>query len=48
MRQLRLVNAKVIGFIYTNADSQKKKYYKGYGKGYSKYYSKYYRKEYRA
>ena len=48
MRQLRLVNAKVIGFIYTNADSQTKKYYKGYGKGYSKYYSKYYRKEYRA
>lgn len=48
MRQLKLVNAKVIGFIYTNADSQKKKYYKGYGKGYSKYYSKYYRKEYRA
>ncbi|MBR4493492.1 MAG: CpsD/CapB family tyrosine-protein kinase [Clostridiales bacterium] len=48
MRQLRLVNAKVIGFIYTNADSQKKKYYKGYGKGYSKYYSKYYQKEYRA
>ena len=48
MRQLRLVNAKVIGFIYTNADSQKKKYYKGYCKGYSKYYSKYYRKEYRA
>ena len=48
MRQLRLVNAKIIGFIYTNADSQKKKYYKGYGKGYSKYYSKYYRKEYRA
>ena len=48
MRQLRLVNAKVIGFIYTNADTAKKKYYKGYGKGYSKYYSKYYRKEYRA
>ena len=48
MRQLRLVNAKVIGFIYINADSQKKKYYKGYGKGYSKYYSKYYQKEYRA
>ena len=48
MRQLRLVNAKVIGFIYTNADGYKKKYYKGYGRGYSKYYSKYYRKEYRA
>lgn len=45
MRQLRLVNAKVIGFIYTNADVYKKKYYRGYGKG---YYSKYYRKEYRA
>jgi len=43
MRQLRLVNAKVIGFIYTNADSQKKAYYKGYGKGYSKYYQKEYR-----
>lgn len=48
MRQLRQVNAKVIGFIYTNADGYKKKYYKGYGKGYSKYYSKYYRKEYRS
>ena len=40
MRQLRLVNAKVIGFIYTNAENYKKKYYKGY--------SKYYKKEYRA
>ena len=40
MRQLRLVNAKVIGFIYTNAENYKKKYYKGY--------SKYYKKEYKA
>ena len=41
MRQLRQVNAKIIGFIYTNADVTK-------SKSYSRYYSKYYKKEYRA
>ena len=41
MRQLRQVSAKIIGFIYTNADVTK-------SKSYSRYYSKYYKKEYKA
>ena len=42
MRQLEMVNARVLGFVYRDADASDKKYSRRYSKKYYKYYHKYY------
>lgn len=42
MRQLDMVNARVLGFAYRDADGSEKQYGRRYGKKYSKYYNRYY------
>lgn len=42
MRQLDMVNARVLGFVYRDVDGTDKKYGLRYGKKYSKYYHRYY------
>lgn len=42
MRQLEMVNARVLGFVYRDADGPDKKYSRRYRKKYYKYYHKYY------
>lgn len=42
MRQLDMVNARVLGFVYRDADGPDKKYSRRYSKKYYKYYHKYY------
>ena len=44
MRQLEMVNVRVLGFVYRNTDAVSKRYGKNYGKYYGKRYYKYYRK----
>lgn len=46
MRQLDMVNVRVLGFVYRNTDAVSKRYGKNYGKYYGKRYYKYYRKYY--
>lgn len=42
MRQLDMVNARVLGFVYRNSDGGDKKYSHRYSKKYYKYYNRYY------
>ena len=42
MRQLEMVNARVLGFVYRDADGPDKKYSRRYSKKYYKYYHRYY------
>ena len=42
MRQLEMVNARVLGFVYRDADASDRKYSRRYSKKYYKYYHKYY------
>ena len=39
LNQLNRADAKILGFVYTNAPTENKKYYRKYGKG---YYGSYY------
>jgi capsular exopolysaccharide synthesis family protein len=41
MRQLEMVNARVLGFVYRDSDGSDKKYSRRYSKKYYKYYTKY-------
>ncbi len=42
MRQLEMVNARVLGFAYLDSDGSEKKYSRRYSKKYYKYYNRYY------
>ena len=41
VRQLRFVDAKILGFVMTGANTQRKGYYRRYGKAYGKSYGDY-------